>query len=272
MKLRITVFVFFFLLLVACGSAVTSTPSPLPPPPISSPPPEATATVLLATPTLATPTEPSATLEVTATPPPTSSPTSAMQITIVSDEQPTTVPSPGTCQHPQSWILYTVQANDTLSSLAQRTGTSWQQIQAANCLSGTIIFAGQTLYLPSFPAPMPSLPGPTVAILTPVPPGPGNPQLTVTPTAGYPGDTFTIIMDDFPRNNPIRLVIIYADAGILLVRMTLTPDANGDATYLYTSPTDAQPGNYNIYASSSAATPVVKDGEFKIIRRPIQYP
>jgi serine/threonine-protein kinase len=100
---------------------------------------------------------------------------------------------------------------------------------------------------------------------TPPPPRPSDPRIEVAPGSGRPGDTFTIVMNDFPRNQNIQLVIIFADSGVPVLSVPLTPNAEGDATLLYESPQNAQPGNYNIYARSvSNDTTVLKIGEFLI--------
>jgi LysM repeat protein len=56
------------------------------------------------------------------------------------------VPNP-----PLGWVAYVVQAGDTLFGLAIRHGTSLAYIQQVNCLPGTVLFAGQHLYLPYIP-------------------------------------------------------------------------------------------------------------------------
>jgi len=269
MNIRMVVFAFLVLFLVGCGSTAVPTPTPIPTVPTSIPPLEATSTAPVVTPTMGTPTsavtEQTVTSDVTVTPQPTSTPTSGMQMTIVLDGQPTAAPTSGYCQHPQNWVVYTVQVSDTLSSLGQRTGTNWQQIQAANCLIGTVIFAGQTLYLPFVPPPVTPLPNLTPMVPTPPPPGPGDPKLTISPTDGQPGTTFIIGMDDFPRNQAITLEITFADTGESVLKVALSPNSDGDATLSYISPQDAQLGSYNVYADSFFDDSVVeKTGEFQI--------
>jgi LysM repeat protein len=58
----------------------------------------------------------------------------------------------GTCPQPNGWIVYTVQAGDSVSSLAQRTNTTTEQLTAANCLTNAdVINTGQVVYLPTAP-------------------------------------------------------------------------------------------------------------------------
>lgn len=87
--------------------------------------------------------------------------TAVPTIPVVTQFRPeqTVTPEATTCGAPSGWIPYTPPSDDTLFSLAQRTGTSVTAIQAANCLSSDSIFAGQPLYLPS----MPDSPGPTLS-------------------------------------------------------------------------------------------------------------
>ena len=126
MNTRMSIYLMISLFLAGCGAITTPTATPIQAIPTLPPPEEATPTVTVFIPTLAT-----ATIEVleqTATPQPTDT-IPALQMEIVAGEQQTSVPQSVACQPPpQNWVIYTVQRNDTLSSLGQRTGTSWQRI------------------------------------------------------------------------------------------------------------------------------------------------
>jgi LysM repeat protein len=52
------------------------------------------------------------------------------------------------CPVPSGWQSYTVVRGDNLYRIARRYGTTVANLQAGNCLSGTAIRAGQTLYVP----------------------------------------------------------------------------------------------------------------------------
>lgn len=52
---------------------------------------------------------------------------------------------------PSGWLLYTVQAGETLAALASGTQTDAAQIAVANCLDGSPLAAGMQLLLPSEP-------------------------------------------------------------------------------------------------------------------------
>lgn len=66
------------------------------------------------------------------------------------------------CYPQTTWPLYTVQAGDTLSELAIRTGTTVDQLVTANCLlNAGLIYVGQQLRLPFLP------PTPTTAPIYP---------------------------------------------------------------------------------------------------------
>jgi uncharacterized repeat protein (TIGR01451 family) len=91
---------------------------------------------------------------------------------------------PFVCGAPDNWVLYAVQANDTLFSLAAETGTSVEGIRWANCLEDDTLTVGQLLYLPSLPPPAP--PTPTRIPTTPptrVPTPTATPRPTEIPAA-----------------------------------------------------------------------------------------
>lgn len=68
---------------------------------------------------------------------------------------PTFTATPFICPTPQGWLRYVVQANDTLESLAQKTGTAVDSLKAANCLLNDIIIIGDPIFLPTLPPPPP---------------------------------------------------------------------------------------------------------------------
>ncbi len=87
---------------------------------------------------------------------------------------PTATPTRCVAYPPAGWVPYTVQAGDTLYSLAQARGTTVVQIRDANCLPGYVIQAGQNLYLPPpLPTATPTWTYVPTATITP----------TLTPTA-----------------------------------------------------------------------------------------
>ena len=89
-------------------------------------------------------------------------------------------PMPG-CGPPSNWPIYTVQAGDTLYSLATRSGIVVPEVVFANCMTSTSIRAGMRLWLPSSPAP----PAGTAGAPTPEPSQPaGTACLISGPAAG----------------------------------------------------------------------------------------
>lgn len=54
---------------------------------------------------------------------------------------------------PIGWVRYVVRPGDTLSRLAERAQITVGQLMAANCLSSTLLLAGQNLFLPPLPTP-----------------------------------------------------------------------------------------------------------------------
>ena len=65
----------------------------------------------------------------------------------------TSAPIGGTpCAVPGNWVQYTIEDGDSLGALAQATGTTIQNIVAANCLTDPdTLFTGQVIYLPTNP-------------------------------------------------------------------------------------------------------------------------
>jgi LysM repeat protein len=59
---------------------------------------------------------------------------------------PTRTPTP--CGPPRGWLVNIVQQGDTLYRLSKGYGVTVTELQRANCISGTLIHVGQTLYVP----------------------------------------------------------------------------------------------------------------------------
>ncbi len=103
----------------------------------------------------------------TTTPPPQISPIMrAAMLEEVSEEnagQLAQLP-PSYCTKPAYWFTYPIRLGETLTSIAQRTGTTTTVLVEANCLAAPTIFAGRTLWVPKPPSlnPAPYLPKPSV--------------------------------------------------------------------------------------------------------------
>ena len=83
--------------------------------------------------------------------------------------------TPVPCGPPYGWVLYTVRPGDTIFRLSLAFGISQDMLLRANCMSGTSLLAGQTLFVPNVPTRVPS---PT---RTPIPPtATAEPTLTNT--------------------------------------------------------------------------------------------
>jgi LysM repeat protein len=96
------------------------------------------------------------TATATATPTPTRNAvaltsTLIQQVTATSSATAAATPTPTAtaCPTPIGWQPYTVGPFDTLFSLAAQFNVAPEALAQANCLSGTIISAGQTIYVPS---------------------------------------------------------------------------------------------------------------------------
>lgn len=114
-----------------------------------------------------------------AVPAATASPTAAPSSTAVSTPSPPTL-TPTECSTPPGWGIYVVKSGDTLYSIASAQGITVAELQAANCLTSTIIHVGQELYVPN----------PDIATQTPM--GTATSTLTLTPT-GTPSPSATSI-------------------------------------------------------------------------------
>lgn len=174
-------------------------------------------------------------------------PTASMTFTLtpITDQAtltdtPTILPTalPGACVPPNGqakWVVYTVQAEDTLYSLAGRTLTTVAQIQEANCRDAAdiIIYDGQPLYLPFIPPPLPAAtktekvrrgrPRPT-----PTASGPGGPTMDVRPSLGYAGRTFKFVIEGLDPFEEVTIKILRLSDGKPIVKpWTAIMDQNG---------------------------------------------
>jgi len=59
-------------------------------------------------------------------------------------------PAANSCVTPTRWVAYTVQAGDTLATLATAHNTTVDQLTTSNCLTNAdVIEVGQTIYIPA---------------------------------------------------------------------------------------------------------------------------
>lgn len=79
----------------------------------------------------------SPTLEVTNTPSPTTTPT-------LEPTEIACIPTP-----PFGWVRYTIQANDSLSSLSEATDITVEQLMQVNCLDNILLSIGQVIWMPA---------------------------------------------------------------------------------------------------------------------------
>ena len=109
----------------------------------------------------------------------------------------TLTPASTECSAPSGWGIYIVQAGDTLFNIANLQGVTVAELQAANCLTTTVLYVGQQLYVPH---PDLMLPSPTFT---------GTPTLhpsesampTATETPAPPTDT--PLPSDTPTDTPV---------------------------------------------------------------------
>jgi hypothetical protein len=177
------------------------------------------------TPTFAPPTPfPTQTLLVTPLP-------TEFVIYITATPFPSSVPqynaaTPFGCTPYTAWPVYTVVAGDTLGQIAQRTGTTIQQLTTANCLaSAELIYVGQKLYVPRLPAST----QPTLT-LTFIPTWTSAPGQTAVPTssANLPVISQPLSADQHWRDSSGWAVTYYPT-----VRVTVGVVQNADAVNFY---------------------------------------
>jgi hypothetical protein len=146
-----------------------------------------------------------------------------------------------------------------------------QQIQVANCLTGTLIFAGQILYLPFVPAPpagtnIPSA-EPTATIRTPKVGLPGDHTVNISPSSGPPGTEFTLSVDEYASNEKVIITIISENTNLPVLEQTLYTDDDGNLTWFYKSPGNMEEGAYRVYEDGMQSKAAGK-GDFSITPPP----
>ena len=112
--------------------------------------------------------------------PPTASPVPTLQP--LPTQAPQTTSPPPACTPRNDWPVYTIQAGDTLYSIALRSETTVDTLVAANCLGdANVIREGQELRVPKQPAP-------SEATASPAPAATQQPFFSGTPTTGQAAD------------------------------------------------------------------------------------
>lgn len=119
---------------------------------------------------------------LTATATATSTVAATPSVTLSPTLSPTNPPIATSCvpTRPNGWTTYLVQSGDTLFALSQAYYTTIFALQQANCIFGTTIITGQTLFVPN------------VATRTPIPSVTPTGTNTPTATPTIPTDTPTI--------------------------------------------------------------------------------
>jgi LysM repeat protein len=100
---------------------------------------------------------------------PTATPTPIPEPTATPTPAPELTPTSTPCVPRTDWVIYTVQPDETMYSIAARYGMTAEELQQANCLSSTdVIQVGQDLYVPYHitPSPTPCIPPADWALYT----------------------------------------------------------------------------------------------------------
>ncbi|NDJ76390.1 MAG: LysM peptidoglycan-binding domain-containing protein [Chloroflexi bacterium] len=153
------------------------------------------------------------------------------------------------CTQANWFYTYTVGANETLSTIADRTGGaySYQQIADGNCLEDpNVIFVGQQLLVP---IPIPTLAPPITPVNTPVP-DPDAPRVTVFQhwigTDGVPvANTTSVAVDagQVPSADVVDFYVVRPGASAVLFASDDDPWNQAQVTYTFPAT-----GTYTFYA------------------------
>ncbi|MDA0245017.1 MAG: LysM peptidoglycan-binding domain-containing protein [Chloroflexi bacterium] len=154
------------------------------------------------------------------------------------------------CGPPAWWVRYTVNAGETMYSLATSRGTTVYAVMQANCLTSPYLVAGRAIFLPPLPAtetppppPPPTEPPPPPPTETPVIPTATATPVTPTSTAVPPTPTMTASATAVPPT--------------LTATPTVTPVAPVTATFTPLPPPTDTPTP--LPAPTETATPLPTD-------------
>jgi LysM repeat protein len=104
---------------------------------------------------------------------------------------PAPTPTHIACGAPSGWVTYIVQPGDTLYHIADLYRVTVTQLMNANCLTSTVIYVGQRLYVPNVATSTPPFVFPTATPTETATPGGATDTTTPTPTQQPPTDTPT---------------------------------------------------------------------------------
>lgn len=151
--------------------------------------------------------------------------------------------TPTACTPPKDWVPYVVEIGDTLFEIARTVGLRTDALRQANCLTGSNIQAGQTLYIPPNTGLMNTTPGVPAAI------GCDFPSVVITEPR--PGQLFIRTFEvrglaDFPNFGRYELQIRPADAAtdVFTTLLQNTSPAPFEGVLGQIDPSRYSPGNY----------------------------
>ena len=212
-------------------------------------------------PIILTPTD-TPTQTATITPPPTYTFTATLPYTFTPTDTPT--PTATVCTPYYWWPVYFVQGGDTLYSIALKTDSRVEELIRANCLSSTIIFVGQSLYVPRLP----------VATATATPTYPDTPTVFQDPNACVDPQTKAIAFSVMAYD-PEGVSSLNASYRInrSQIQSQVSLGADGNTYYGSDSPPDQQT-LYSIYYSFTATDNlgfVTTSNEYSAVLQPCYY-
>gem|GEM_PF-798225 len=176
--------------------------------------------------------------------PPVTTNTPAPQPTATTRPASSGNPAPvANCTPRTDWPVYTVQAGDTVGTIAQRTGTTAAQLATANCLSNpNLIAVGQQMRVPRQPSPV-------VVPTTSTNPGPvviGSQAGSGVQTDGYnywvpTGTTIVIAWPDAARLGATQVEFLFKpDAATAPQSLGIDYDLAYDASVAWVVPSTAR--------------------------------
>lgn len=149
----------------------------------------------------------------------------------------------GICTPPAGWgVRYTVLRGDTLSRLAAACRTTSAAIRQANgCRSSDILYAGETLLLPCWPA---TLATATPAQIQPVasprspaipdrPPQPGPLRVSLNPADAVVGASIGVTIQDAGAHEPLAVAV--SCGGQTMTTFGVTASGNGAAAVSFST-------------------------------------
>jgi len=113
------------------------------------------------------------------------------------------VPTRPSCGHPWGWIIHVVQPGENLYRISLAYRVSIPALQAANCMVGTAIYAGQRLWVPNVPTSTPDWTATPTFTASPTPTPTPTPTATAVPPTATPVPPTATPVPPTPTPSPV---------------------------------------------------------------------